>query len=108
MLASTAAPTSTDCISHWHYDEVQVYAVDVLVSDGEDVRRLPLSMRKTSVQAAGAARRWLHLAPFEQGEIGPDLFRHPCLMGLEVASAHERRNSVSAAMFTPGTSGKYL
>ena len=55
-----------------------------------------------------AARRRLHLVPFEQGEIGPDLFRHPCLMGLEVASAHERRNSVSAAMFTPGTSGKYL
>ena len=23
------------------------------------------------------------LAPFEQGEIGPDLFRHACLMGLE-------------------------
>ena len=38
---------STDCISHWHYDEVQVYAVDVLVSDGEDLRRLPFSMRKT-------------------------------------------------------------
>ena len=25
----------------------------------------------------------IHLAPFEQGEIGPDLFRHACLMGLE-------------------------
>lgn len=23
------------------------------------------------------------LADFEQGEIGPDLFRHACLMGLE-------------------------
>ena len=23
------------------------------------------------------------MAPFEQGEIGPDLFRHACLMGLE-------------------------
>ena len=22
-------------------------------------------------------------APFEEGEIGPDLFRHACLMGLE-------------------------
>ena len=34
--------------------------------------------------------RWLarrvdgiHLALFEQGEIGPDLFRHACLMGSE-------------------------
>ena len=25
----------------------------------------------------------IHLAPFEQGEIGPDLFRHACLVGLE-------------------------
>src|SRR6478609_2241202 len=25
----------------------------------------------------------IHLAPFEQGEIGPDLFRHACLMGLK-------------------------
>jgi bifunctional non-homologous end joining protein LigD len=30
--------------------------------------------------------RWvdgIHLAPFEQGEIGPELFRHARLMGLE-------------------------
>ena len=25
----------------------------------------------------------IHLAPFKQGEIGQDLFRHACLMGLE-------------------------
>jgi bifunctional non-homologous end joining protein LigD len=25
----------------------------------------------------------IHTAPFEQGEIGPDLFRHACLIGLE-------------------------
>ena len=25
----------------------------------------------------------IQLAPFQQGEIGPDLFRHACLMGLE-------------------------
>jgi hypothetical protein len=32
-------------------------------------------------------------APFEQGEIGPDLFRHACLMGLEgLVSKH--RDSV--------------
>ena len=40
----------------------------MLVSDGDDIRKLPLSL----------ARRvdGIHLAPFEQGEIGPDLFRH--------------------------------
>jgi ATP-dependent DNA ligase len=60
------------------------YAFDILVSDGEDLRRLPLSMRKASL-ARLLARRvdGIHLAPFEQGEIGPDLFRHACLMGLE-------------------------
>ena len=44
-----------------------------------------------------AARRdGIHLAPFEQGDIGPDLFRHACLMGLEgLVSKH--RESVYRA-----------
>ena len=56
----------------------------MLVSDGDDIRKLPLSL----------ARRvdGIHLAPFEQGEIGPDLFRHACLMGLEgLVSKHRDR-----------------
>jgi bifunctional non-homologous end joining protein LigD len=55
----------------------------MLVSDGDDLRKLPLSMRKTNL-ARLLARRvdGIHLAPFEQGEIGPDVFRH-ALMGLE-------------------------
>jgi len=63
---------------------VQFYAFDILVSDGEDLRRLPLSMRKTNL-ARLLARRvdGIFLSDFEQGEIGPDLFRHACLMGLE-------------------------
>ena len=41
-------------------------------------------MRKTNLQRLLARRvDGIHLAPFEQGEIGPDLFRHACLMGLE-------------------------
>jgi hypothetical protein len=32
------------------------------------------------------------VAPFEQGEIGPGLFRHACLMGLEdLVSKHRER-----------------
>ena len=67
--------------SRRHHAEVEFYAFDVLVSDGEDLRKLPLSMTNL---ARLLARRvdGIHLAPFEQGEIGPDLFRHPCLMGL--------------------------
>ena len=70
--------------SRKHDHEVEFYAFDMLVSDSEDVRKLPLSMRKTNL-ARILARRvdGIHLAPFEQGEISPDLFRHACLMGLE-------------------------
>jgi ATP-dependent DNA ligase len=41
-------------------------------------------MRKTNL-ARFLARRpeGIFVAPFEQGEIGPDLFRAACLMGLE-------------------------
>jgi hypothetical protein len=66
--------------SRRHYDEVQFYAFDILASRGEDLRRLPLSMRKASL-ARLLARRidGIFLSDFEQGEIGPDLFRHACL-----------------------------
>ena len=79
--------------SRKHDDEVQLYAFDMLVSDGEDLRRLPLSMRKTNL-ARLLARRvdGIHLAPFEQGEIGPDLFAAVCHMGLEgLVSKHRHR-----------------
>ena len=55
--------------------------------------KLPLSMRKTNL-ARLLARRvdGIHLADFEQCEIGPDLFRHACLMGLEgLVSKHRER-----------------
>jgi bifunctional non-homologous end joining protein LigD len=42
--------------SRRHDDEVQFYAFDMLVSDGEDLRKLPLSMRKTNLaRLVGAA-----------------------------------------------------
>jgi bifunctional non-homologous end joining protein LigD len=70
--------------SRQHDEEVQFYAFDMLVSDGDDIRNLPLTMRKASL-ARLLARRvdGIFLSDFEQGEIGPDLFRHACLMGLE-------------------------
>jgi hypothetical protein len=55
---------------------VQLYAFYVLALDGEDLRRLPLSMRKTNLGRLSARRpEGIFVAPFEQGEIGPDLFR---------------------------------
>jgi bifunctional non-homologous end joining protein LigD len=70
--------------SRQHNDEVQFYAFDVLMSEGDDLRKLPLSMRKTSLARLLARRiNGIFLSDFECGEIGPDLFRHACIMGLE-------------------------
>ena len=76
--------------SRQHDDEVQFYAFDCLVSDGEDIRRLPLSMRKTNLARLLARRAdGIFTAPFEQGEIGPNLFRKACEFGLEgIVSKH--------------------
>jgi bifunctional non-homologous end joining protein LigD len=64
--------------------EVQLYAFDILTLDGEDLRPLPLSLRKTNLARLIARRPdGIFVAPFEQGEIGPDLFRAACNMGLE-------------------------
>jgi bifunctional non-homologous end joining protein LigD len=70
--------------SRRHDDEVQLYAFDIMVLDGEDLRDLPLSMRKTNLARLLARRPdGIFVAPFEQGEIGPDLFRAACRLGLE-------------------------
>jgi bifunctional non-homologous end joining protein LigD len=80
--------------SRKHDGEVEFYAFDMLVSDGEDLRKLALSMRKTNL-ARLLARRvdGIFLSDFEQGEIGPDLFRHACLMGLEGMVSKHRESS---------------
>ncbi len=70
--------------SRRHDDEVQLYAFDILALDGDDMRKLPLSMRKTNLARLLARRpEGIFVAPFEQGEIGPELFRAACDMGLE-------------------------
>lgn len=79
--------------SRRHDDEVQFYAFDMLAGGGDDFRKLPLSLRKQNLAALLARRSdGIHAAPYEQGEIGPDLFRHVCLMGLEgLVSKHRER-----------------
>jgi bifunctional non-homologous end joining protein LigD len=74
-------------------DQVQLYAFDVLAADGDDLRQLPLSMRKTNLAGLLARRPdGIFVAPFEQGEIGPDLFRAACDLGLEgLVSKHRDR-----------------
>jgi ATP-dependent DNA ligase len=65
-------------------DEVQLYAFDILAMGGDDLRALPLSLRKQNLEQLLARRPdGIFTAPFEQGEIGPDLFRKACEFGLE-------------------------
>ena len=77
-----------------HDAEVQLYAFDCLALDGDDLRKLPLSLRKTNL-ARMLERRpdGIFLAPYEQGEIGPDLFRKACEFGFEgLVSKHRDRS----------------
>jgi bifunctional non-homologous end joining protein LigD len=67
-----------------HNDEMQLHAFDLLAFDGDDLRSLPLSMRKAHLERLLARRPdGIFISPFEQGEIGPDLFRKACEFGLE-------------------------
>ncbi|MDN4988840.1 DNA ligase [Bradyrhizobium sp. WYCCWR 13022] len=79
--------------SRKHDDEVQLYAFDILAL-GEDLRELPLEMRKTQLSRLLRGRPdGIFIAPFESGEIGPDLFRAACDLGLEgiVSKRRDRR-----------------
>jgi bifunctional non-homologous end joining protein LigD len=79
--------------SRKHDDEVQLYAFDILAADGDDLRKLPLAMRKADL-ARPLARRPddIFVSDFEHGEIGPELFRKACEFGLEgLESKHRDR-----------------
>ncbi|MGM4955300.1 ATP-dependent DNA ligase [Bradyrhizobium barranii] len=74
--------------------EVQLYAFDILALGGEDLRQLPLTMRKPNLARLLRARPdGIFVAPFEGGEMGPDLFKAACGMGLEglVSKRRDRR-----------------
>jgi len=79
--------------SRKHDHEVQLYAFDILAMGGDDLRCLPLHLRKTSLERLLARRPdGITVAPFECGEISPDLFRAACRMGLEgLVSKHRDR-----------------
>src|SRR5215831_5344850 len=65
-------------------EEVQLYAFDILALGGEDLRAVPLSLRKQNLARLLRGRPdGIFVAPFERGEIGPDLFKAACRMGLE-------------------------
>ena len=87
--------------SRQHNDEVQFYAFDVLMSDGDDLRKLSLSMRKASLaRLLARGVNGIFLSDFERGEIGPDLFRHACMLGLEGLRLQTQRSPLSRGRFT--------
>jgi bifunctional non-homologous end joining protein LigD len=70
--------------SRRHDHEVQLCAFDILVDGDDDLRALPLSMRKANLERLLARRpEGIFINSFERGEIGPDLFKAACRMGLE-------------------------
>ena len=71
---------------------------------GEDLRALPLCMRKANLARLLRGRPdGIFQAPFEQGKIGPDLFRKTCEFGLEgLVSKHQGR------AYRPGLSPNWL
>jgi ATP-dependent DNA ligase len=70
--------------SRRHDDEVQLYAFDILALEGDDLRKLPLHLRKNNLARLLARRsEGIFVSDFEQGEIGPDLFRQACKFELE-------------------------
>jgi bifunctional non-homologous end joining protein LigD len=70
--------------SRQHDDEVQLYAFDMLATDGDDIRKLPLSARKSKLDGLLARRPdGIFVAPFEPGPLDARMFPKACEMGLE-------------------------
>jgi ATP-dependent DNA ligase len=66
-----------------HDHEVQLYAFDILAMDCDDLRSLRLDLRTNLERLLARRPDGIDVAPFERGEIGPDLFRAACRVGSE-------------------------
>jgi ATP-dependent DNA ligase len=79
--------------SQRHDEEVQLCAFDILMEDGEDLRKVPLHLRKDKLDRVLARRpEGIFVNPYERGAIGPDLFEAACDLGLEgLVSKHRDR-----------------
>jgi bifunctional non-homologous end joining protein LigD len=87
--------------SRRHDQEVQLYAFDVLALDGDDLRPLPLHLRKNHLARLLARRpQGIFASEFERGAIGPDLFGAACRFGLE-GIVSKRRESIYRAGRSP-------
>src|SRR5215813_12674754 len=68
-----------------HNDEVQLYVFDILALNGDDLRPLPLSMRKAHLSRLLARRPdGIFISSFEQARSVPISFVPPATWGLRV------------------------
>jgi bifunctional non-homologous end joining protein LigD len=86
-----------------HNDEVQLCAFDILAEGGEDLRKLPLHLRKNNLDRLLARRpEGIFVNPFERGEIGPDLFWAPVGWDSKVSSASTAIAPIAAVLVAIG------
>ena len=104
VVDGEAVPLGVDGISDFnglhsrkHDEEVMLYAFDLLALEGDDLRKLPLHLRKNNLARLLARRpEGIFVSEFEQGEIGPDLFRQACKFGLEGLVSKRRESTYRA------------
>jgi bifunctional non-homologous end joining protein LigD len=90
--------------SRKHDEEVQLCTFDILVDGDDDLRRLPLSMRKANLERLLARRpEGIFVNPFERVEIGPDLVWAAWQMGLEGLVSKRRDRRISLAVQSTGS-----
>jgi ATP-dependent DNA ligase len=76
-------------------EEVQLYAFDILALDGDDLRNLPLSMRKTNLARLLARRpEGIFVAPYEQGRHRPG----PIQSRLQLRTGGARQQTAGSAL----------
>ena len=72
VLGVDGVPDFNALDSRKHDEELQLYTFDILALDGEDLRPLPLSLRKTNLARLLARRPdGIFVAPFERGRDRP-------------------------------------
>jgi ATP-dependent DNA ligase len=73
-------------------DEVQLYTFDILALDGDDLRMLPLFLRKTNLARLLARRpQGIFVSPSEQGRSGRSSSGRPASSDLRAWSQAPRR-----------------
>jgi bifunctional non-homologous end joining protein LigD len=79
--------------SRKHDKRAQLCAFDMIAGGGEDLRPLPLSMRKAGLlHLLSDSVDGIFIAEYEQGDIGDVFFRVACNMGLEgIVAKHSDR-----------------